>query len=109
MPSRSRRAGADRSASAAAAEVDRSAVARRERLGTGHGERETSVVTHVDFERASQRPDLLLQIRYDRIENLVAAGIAPQNWASLNPHALRPPRPFPADPGAGYVPDPPAR
>jgi hypothetical protein len=69
-----------------------------ERLGTGHGARETSVVRLTSFERASSTPDQRVEIRYDSMENLVAAGIIP------------PPRmahPFPADPG--YVPDPPRR
>ena len=73
-----------------------------ERLGTGHGARETSVVRLTDFERASSQPDQRLSIRYDSVENLAAAGIVPPpRLADRGPHA------FPADPG--YVPDPPRR
>ena len=73
-----------------------------ERLGTGHGARETSVVRLTDFERASSQPDQRVSIRYDSYENLAAAGIVPPaRLADRGPHA------FPADPG--YVPDPPRR
>ena len=79
------------------------APAVRERLGTGHGDRETSVAHVTTFERASARPDQRLEIRYDSLENLVAAGIVPPpNVAGTSPRA------FPADPRP-YVPDPPAR
>ena len=73
-----------------------------ERLGTGHGARETSVVRTTTFERASSQPDQRLEIRYDSYENLAAAGIVPPpRLANAGP------RPFPADPG--FVPDPPRR
>ena len=73
-----------------------------ERLGTGHGARETSVVRVTSFERASSVPDQRVQIRYDSYENLAAAGIVPPpRVAGMAPNA------FPADPG--YVPDPPRR
>ena len=94
---------------AAAAGADRRAESRsqepvaRERLGTGHGERETSVARVTTFERASARPDQRLEIRYDSLENLVAAGIVPPPRV-----ATTSPRPFPADPRE-YVPDPPSR
>lgn len=71
-------------------------------LGTGHGRRETSWVTHTEFERRSDRPDELLRIRYDSRESLVAAGIIPAPVPRPSPTPL----PFPASP-AGYVPDPP--
>ena len=95
---------------AAAAGADRKAESRsqepvaRERLGTGHGERETSVARVTTFERASARPDQRLEIRYDSLENLVAAGIVPPPRV-----ATTLPRAFPADPPRGYVPDPPTR
>ena len=76
----------------------------RDRLGTGHGQRETSVVRVTTFQRASSRPDQRLEIRYDSLENLVAAGIVPPpRVATTAPHA------FPADPPRDYVPDPPRR
>ena len=71
------------------------------RLGTGHGERESSRVAHTTFERRSHRPDELIRIRYDSVENLVALGVipgaAPQRQAN----------PFPDAPLSRYVPDPP--
>jgi hypothetical protein len=61
----------------------------------------------VPFERATTRPDDVLQLRYDRIDNLVAAGIVPRSYAAVVPW---PPRPFPNDRnGIGFVPDPPSR
>lgn len=93
---------ADATATAAGADRRAPAPVARERLGTGHGERETSVARVTTFERASARPDQRLEIRYDSLENLVAAGIVPPPpVASTTPHA------FPADPPRGYVPDPP--
>ena len=75
-----------------------------ERLGTGHGARETSQVRITTFQRASAQPDQRLEIRYDSLDNLVAAGIAPPpRVAGTWPHA------FPADPPRDYVPDPPSR
>jgi hypothetical protein len=82
-------------------------VAPRERLGTGHGAREDSYVTRVGFERATTSPEQLVRIRYDSWQHLVDAGIIPRRFA---PAPVPPgPRAFPADPDAGYVPDPPAR
>ena len=75
-----------------------------ERLGTGHGARETSVVRVTTFQRASAQPDQRLEIRYDSLDNLVAAGIVPPpRVAGTWPHS------FPADPPRDYVPDPPLR
>jgi hypothetical protein len=73
-----------------------------ERLGTGHGERESSFVTQVDFERLQSFPDEIIRIRYDSLPNLIALGIV---------HPSHPPNPipnaFPDSPVARYVPDPP--
>jgi len=77
--------------------VDKAAAPR---LGTGHGERETSWVSNTEFERRSARPDEIITIRYDSRANLVAMGVIP---------AYRPaprPTPFPESAGARYVPDP---
>ena len=71
-------------------------------LGTGHGARESSWVTHTAFERRSSRPDELIVLRYDSRENLVARGVLPA-W---EPQPRRP-LPFPDAPATGYVPDPP--
>lgn len=88
--------------SSAKAASQRQELAARKRLGTGHGERETSPVSHTHFERASSRPDEIVSLQYDRFENLVAAGVIPGDRIG------RLPRPFPGSrETAGYVPDPP--
>jgi hypothetical protein len=70
----------------------------RERIGTGHGERETSHVSYTDFRRASSAPNELLTIHYDRYENLIARGIIP------GVPRFAEPQPFPGHPR--FVPDP---
>ena len=76
------------------------AEAKRERLGTGHGEREWSRVATTTFVRASLHPAETIAIEYDSRANLVARGILPQR-----PLVQRSPDPFPN----GFVPDPPHR
>jgi hypothetical protein len=72
------------------------------KLGTGHGERESSYVTNTEFERESSTPAEVIRIRYDSHANLLAMGIIP------TPRPVQPrPNPFPDSP-VGYVPDPPA-
>ena len=73
---------------------------KRERLGTGHGDREWSQVGTTQFERASNQPAETLAIWYDSYRNLAARGIIPRR-----PLASRDPNPFPN----GFVADPPAR
>ena len=73
------------------------------RLGTGHGARESSWVSHTQFERRSARPDEIITIRYDSHENLVALGVIPST-----PRQAQRPQPFPDSAGGGYTPDPPA-
>jgi hypothetical protein len=73
----------------------------REKLGTGHGEREWSQVTHTSFERAQSSPNETIRIRYDSRENLISMGVIPVPHR----HGHRPPNPFPES--LGYVPDPP--
>lgn len=74
----------------------------RERIGTGHGEREQSHVSYTNFRRVSAQPNEVLTIHYDRYENLVARGIIP-GW----PPVASEPRPFPAAPAnVRFVPDP---
>jgi hypothetical protein len=99
MPRASRQDGAAAPAAATEASENRDS-ARREssKLGTGHGEREHSPVSRTAFERATARPEELVQVRYDSHANLVAAGvIVDAPW----PRWGRP------DPFPGYVPDPP--
>ena len=93
------------SADAAAAEMEESTVAKQAapRLGTGHGAREDSWVSHTQFERRGSRPDEVITLRYDSRENLVAMGVIP----SYPPQAQRP-LPFPESTARGYTPDPPA-
>jgi hypothetical protein len=71
------------------------------KLGTGHGERESSYVSHTAFERERSTPNEVIRIRYDSRDNLIAMGVIPQY---RTPPAL--PNPFPDSP-IGYVPDPP--
>lgn len=66
-----------------------------DRIGTGHGERYTSVVSTTEFRRASRTPDEVITIEYDRHATLVARGVAP-------PPAVAEPNPFPQ----AFVPDP---
>lgn len=76
------------------------AMAPARQLGTGHGERETSLVSDTQFDRAAARPDELLRIRYDRYDNLVAMGVVRVRWQPPTPDA------FP-DSSRRFVPDPP--
>ena len=73
-----------------------------EKLGTGHGERESSYVTQTDFERLQTTPNELIRFRYDSLENLLAMGVI-----RASPAPALTPDPFPASPLARYVPDPP--
>jgi len=86
---------ATRSAQAAPMQRERDSLAKAEKLGTGHGEREYSPTTQTTFERASSRPDEIVQVRYDSYANLVASGIIG-----------RPRPPVVADPFPAFVPDP---
>lgn len=74
------------------------------KLGTAHGQRETSVISHTRFERLQSQPDEVIRIRYDSRENLIASGVIRE------PVARQPvPNPFPESGNASYVPDPPVR
>lgn len=77
-------------------------MARRERLGTGHGEREWSVSRRTNFERLSHTPQEVVEIGYDSYSNLVAAGVIPSPVAAG-------PRAFPGSDAGVFVPDPPTR
>ena len=70
----------------------------REKLGTGHGHRETSPVEYVDFQRASTAPEETIIVYYDSRKNLLARGVIPEPGK----YADRRPRPFPNE----FVPDP---
>ena len=75
------------------------AIAKDERLGTGHGAREYSHIDTTTFERSTSWPAEQVSIYYDSYRNLVAQGIIER------PIARQDPQPFPN----GFVPDPPAR
>jgi hypothetical protein len=89
------------SASAAPQSERRERMARAPSLGTGHGRRESSVVTHVDFVREQREPNEIIRIRYDSYSNLLAMGVIKRS-----PPAQRWPRAFPDEAQLGYVPDP---
>jgi hypothetical protein len=74
---------------------ERDSLAKSEKLGTGHGEREYSPTTQTTFERASVQPAEIVQMRYDSYANLLAGGIIGRPRAPLWPDA------FPS-----FVPDP---
>lgn len=76
------------------------------RLGTAHGARETSWVSHTAFARQQSQPDDIVRIRYDSTDNLIASGVIP---ATLLPLPWPRANPFPASEQATYVPDPPAQ
>ncbi len=71
------------------------------KLGTAHGQRETSVVSHTAFTRRQERPNEIISIRYDSRENLIASGIIRER-----PTRMPVPRPFPQSDNTPYVPDP---
>ena len=86
------------SSTAAAPAPSAKAAPRDERLGTGHGEREYAPVSQTRFERAGDRPAEVVRLRYDSLENLVAAGIFARPRRVPNGA----PEPFPG----AFVPDP---
>ena len=73
------------------------------RLGTGHGSREYSYVTHTEFERLQSEPNEVIRIRYDSFENLVAMGVV-KKPRPVPPTGVNP---FPGSAAQQYVPDPP--
>ena len=92
---------ADRSESLA-----RSMPAPAPKLGTGHGQREESTVSHTSFARQLSQPNETIRIRYDSRENLVASGVIREPVIRPLPPA---PNPFPLSDNVSYVPDPPVR
>lgn len=70
----------------------------RDKLGTGHGHRESSPVEYVDFQRASSTPEDTIVIYYDSRKNLIARGVISERGR----YAERRPNPFPNE----FVPDP---
>lgn len=78
------------------AEAKRSAGT-EEKLGTGHGERLYAPAQQVEFRKASERPDEIITVYYDSLENLRAQGVIPTIRQRPTPN------PFPTD---RFVPDP---
>jgi hypothetical protein len=72
-----------------------------EKLGTAHGASEWSVITTVDFIRATNEPQAMSLIEYDTWDHLVANGVIPRDTRHH-------PQAFPGEPRLSYVPDPPA-
>ncbi len=97
---------AQRRAPAASESLAKSlAQAPSSRLGTAHGQRESSWVSHTRFERQQGQPDEIIQIRYDSRSNLIAAGVIPAPRVFPLPPSASP---FPLSEQASFVPDPPA-
>ena len=87
---------APRAQAKAASEAD---SMNRQRLGTGHGQREYARVEYADFVRASRSPTQVTELRYDDRDTLVAMGVLPRPrpyWAPQSPRAF--PDGFVADP-----------
>lgn len=97
---------AQRAPSASADSFAKAAPLPAPRLGTGHGQRETSLITHTRFDRLQPGPNEIIRIRYDSRENLVAAGVIRE--PVVYPR-LPAPNAFPNSGNASYVPDPPLR
>ncbi|MFT3761147.1 MAG: hypothetical protein QM761_00760 [Pseudoxanthomonas sp.] len=74
----------------------------RQRIGTGHGEREWSPVGQTQFVRASRSPAQVDEVRYDDVRRLVALGIVPRT-DPYRRDGRDAPRAFPG----GFVADPP--
>ena len=80
---------------------DKFSIQTAPKLGTGHGERETSVVSQINFERERSTPNEVIRIRYDSRDNLIVMGVIRE----FSPQGS-PPNPFPGV-SHSYVPDPP--
>ncbi len=98
-------AGANRSRGDAQEVQSMAAPRTTPKLGTGHGQRETSTVARTSFERQHEHPDEIIRIRYDSLPNLIAAGVIRAPVVRQAPT----PNPFPESERRSYVPDPPAR
>jgi hypothetical protein len=70
------------------------------KLGTGHGRSESTFVTRVAFERATESPAETVAVQYDRRENLVAMGVLPRPYYAQRQQ----PDPFPGT--LRFAPDP---
>jgi hypothetical protein len=84
------------------ADVASGARAQEERLGTGHGRRETSPARQVAFERATSTPAESITLYYDSYRNLVARGVIRESQPPIGPLQ----QPFPGA-GVRFAADPP--
>ena len=73
----------------------------QQRIGTGHGQREWAPVGRTGFNRSSNLPAQVAELRYDDVDNLVAMGVLPRPYHERYPYPQ--PRAFPD----GFVADPP--
>lgn len=80
--------------------------AQRPGLGTEFGEAVSSQVTEVPFQRALQRPDVVIGARYDDRSGLIALGIDVDGNAMAEARLRRGAEPFPVV-ERGYAPPPP--
>lgn len=89
-------------APAAASAPAEESLSRREqdKLGTGHGHRESSQAEYVDFQRASHTPAETIVIYYDSRKNLLARGVIQDSRRYAERDE---PNPFP---DGMFVPDP---
>lgn len=76
--------------------------AERQRIGTGHGEREWSPIGQTQFVRATRNPTQVSKLRYDEPRRLAALGILPRPHSRWRDR-YDAPRAFPN----AFVPDPP--
>lgn len=97
------RAGSKAAAPAARAESAIADSAARQRIGTGHGEREWSPIGQTRFVRATRSPAQVSELRYDETRRLVALGIVPRPYPRWRDRRDDAPRAFPN----AFVPDPP--
>jgi hypothetical protein len=95
---------AERSGAIAAAPRQLEKLEKLEKLGTAHGQRETSFVSHTNFARLQSQPNEIIRIRYDSRERLIASGVLRE---PVRPSPA--PDAFPESARASYVPDPPPR
>lgn len=84
------------SAEGATVSPQREIMAKKEKLGTGHGERVTSDARKTEFKKSSNSPSQVITIYYDSYDNLVSKGI-------ISSYQYRP-NPFPGE--QKFAPDP---
>ena len=66
----------------------RKAAAPSAKLGTGHGAREWSRVTLVNFQRATSSPEYVYRVEYDSQARLMASASGSTSWLMVLPEAV---------------------